>query len=545
MKLLLMGFGGGGTSVLSSIRNLIDQDISSIQATDPTFAGFLQDFLTYRYADTNSYELEKVAVAERFPLGTDGEGSGDTVEGGRAAFEQSKEAIRKLFSGYDTVFLVASLGKGTGTGSIVPACQLAREMKMLAIPVIIFPDMDTHECDKEQYDAARAQLQALDALPMRYIVINNAYGYKLGFRRRQVYKELNTTTARALRALIYAFAERRQLDRKDQATIFAGSGPIKLGYCDIDITVEGAENREEQLTEVAEWCLYERQYYDFEGEIGRGIVTILGPFTMPTIATIRKKIGEIVNGEMKSPSFRPIHVNSEFVPGLYSVAILLCSANKAKVKPLSIAWKADARDLPDKYILGDDEDIPPPTTRKRAVPQRPAKLALATATIQSALKPDKAKPVSFSQFVRALSQGSAEWKKLALEGVLADYVTLNKTDVLHEFGQSPLRTIAEEDGFSNANRKWLYDFVENHFAGIDRLMMVDNGIGKIKLTDIHDPKVLESLKPELLDSTNQALVKLLIGLAKMYDFEEVKALLSPAPTPSRSSPAVAQLKTAP
>lgn len=92
----------------------------------------------YVAADTSAAEL---AALERFGVKTallgenvtGGSGAGTDAARGAAAAKASEEALREMLAGTDLLVLVASLGRGTGSGASVEIANIAREIGLLSV----------------------------------------------------------------------------------------------------------------------------------------------------------------------------------------------------------------------------------------------------------------------------------------------------------------------------------------------------------------------------------------------------------------------------
>jgi cell division protein FtsZ len=92
--------------------------------------------------NTDAQALELTEANVRVQLGpkrTGGLGAGGDNTVGRAAAEESKEAIQGALVGADMIFLAAGMGGGTGTGSISVAAEIAKHTGALTIGVVTKP----------------------------------------------------------------------------------------------------------------------------------------------------------------------------------------------------------------------------------------------------------------------------------------------------------------------------------------------------------------------------------------------------------------------
>ena len=70
---------------------------------------------------------------------TGGLGSGGVPEVAREAAQNESERLREVISGMDMVFVVAGMGKGTGTGASPVVADIARELGVLTVALVVTP----------------------------------------------------------------------------------------------------------------------------------------------------------------------------------------------------------------------------------------------------------------------------------------------------------------------------------------------------------------------------------------------------------------------
>ena len=187
MNILLMSLGGGGGNILRSVKTLYRRDLAVAERDDAAYAARSRSSVATRFADTNRFSLMDVPDEERVSIGpatTRHLGARHDPEVAQRAFEESRDEIAQLIGGYSTVILIATGGKGTGTGTIVPATLLARQQKKLVIPIFIRPSFERHEVEKRRYDQALAVSRQLDAAQIRFIEILNDRGTSTPIRSR-------------------------------------------------------------------------------------------------------------------------------------------------------------------------------------------------------------------------------------------------------------------------------------------------------------------------------------------------------------------------
>lgn len=117
----VIGVGGGGCN---AVRNMYDEKISGV---------------TLAVCNTDSKSLAPSPVPVKILLG-EGLGAGGKPEIGRSEAEKNIEDIEHLLSdGTKMVFITASMGGGTGTGSAPVVASVAKKMGMLTIGIVTIP----------------------------------------------------------------------------------------------------------------------------------------------------------------------------------------------------------------------------------------------------------------------------------------------------------------------------------------------------------------------------------------------------------------------
>lgn len=122
----VIGLGGGGC-------NAVDRMLSM---------GYGVDDVEFIAANTDLQALQRCNANTKLLIGpqlTNGLGSGGRPEIGEKAALESEDALRKVLSGADIVFLTAGMGGGTGSGSISVAASIARELGAITIAVVSTP----------------------------------------------------------------------------------------------------------------------------------------------------------------------------------------------------------------------------------------------------------------------------------------------------------------------------------------------------------------------------------------------------------------------
>ena len=123
-RIVVFGVGGAGGN---AVNNMIAAGLQGV------------DFIV---ANTDAQALAMSKAKRLIQLGTrvtEGLGAGSQPEVGRAAAEETIDAIRDHLIGAHMVFVTAGMGGGTGTGAAPVIARTARELGILTIGVVTKP----------------------------------------------------------------------------------------------------------------------------------------------------------------------------------------------------------------------------------------------------------------------------------------------------------------------------------------------------------------------------------------------------------------------
>jgi cell division protein FtsZ len=126
IKVRVVGVGGGGGSIIAGISPNVTKIFFSAVNTD---VHALEEISKKR-------KIKGVAFGKNL---TDGLGTGMDPKLGKEAAIHDIEEVKKLFKDQDIVIFVASLGGGTGSGSMPIFAQTAKEMGCLTYGVFTLP----------------------------------------------------------------------------------------------------------------------------------------------------------------------------------------------------------------------------------------------------------------------------------------------------------------------------------------------------------------------------------------------------------------------
>jgi cell division protein FtsZ len=126
MKARIVVFGVGGAGC-NAVNNMITSGLEGVE---------------FIVANTDAQTLASSKAERCIQLGaqvTRGLGAGAQPEVGRAAAEETIDAIRDHLTGAHMVFVTAGMGGGTGTGAAPVIARTARELGILTIGVVTKP----------------------------------------------------------------------------------------------------------------------------------------------------------------------------------------------------------------------------------------------------------------------------------------------------------------------------------------------------------------------------------------------------------------------
>lgn len=123
-KIVVVGVGGGGSNTITRLTEIGVQGATTVAL------------------NTDAKHLAVTKADKRILIGkelTRGLGCGGIPEIGRKAAEESRNEIKEALEGADMVFVVAGLGKGTGSGAAPVVAEIAKSMGALVIGVAYMP----------------------------------------------------------------------------------------------------------------------------------------------------------------------------------------------------------------------------------------------------------------------------------------------------------------------------------------------------------------------------------------------------------------------
>ncbi len=331
-----MSLGGGGGNILRSVKALYQRDLTAEGRVDDEP---LPHRVAARFLDTNQYSLVDVPPDERLLIGPETThflGARHDPEVARRAFDESRDQIAALMRDYSTVILIATGGKGTGTGTLLPAAMLARQMRKLIIPIFVRPSFERHEVEKRRFDSALNVSAQLDAAQIRFIEILNDRGYLDTDPQPQsvVWERMNVPIARALRGLLYVLSDLSQVDPSDLSALFGGHGRLRLGFSELN--PHAIEDPADEAIDAAVLECWANPYCNFSDPIGTSLICIQGPWSNVTDAKIKSRLAAqaTANG---STTYNPLYARAPQSPRPWGVTTLFTEYTGDQ-PPIDVDW---------------------------------------------------------------------------------------------------------------------------------------------------------------------------------------------------------------
>jgi len=117
----VVGVGGAGGN---AVDHMIREGVQGV------------DFIC---ANTDAQALMRSLAPVKVQLGNSGLGAGSKPEAGRAAAQDSRDAIAAALEGAHMCFITAGMGGGTGTGAAPVVAEIAKELGVLTVAVVTKP----------------------------------------------------------------------------------------------------------------------------------------------------------------------------------------------------------------------------------------------------------------------------------------------------------------------------------------------------------------------------------------------------------------------
>jgi len=172
-RITVIGVGGAGGN---AIANMIDAEIEGV------------DFIV---ANTDAQSLSSSPAENRIQLGpesTGGLGAGARPELGKAAAEETVDAIEEALDGVNMCFIAAGMGGGTGTGAAPVIAEAARRKGVLTVGVVtkpfLFEGTRRMRAAEAGIEELQRQVDTLIVIPNQnlFLIANRDTTFKEAFR---------------------------------------------------------------------------------------------------------------------------------------------------------------------------------------------------------------------------------------------------------------------------------------------------------------------------------------------------------------------------
>jgi cell division GTPase FtsZ len=427
VNILLMSSGGGGGNILRSLKTLFRRDLIVTQKSDSKYAERLRRAVATRFLDTNEFSLSDVPREERLVIGettTRRLGSMHNPDVARAALEESRRDVESLLSRFSVIVLIATGGKGTGAGTILPLAQMARKQRKLVIPIFVRPSFERHEVEKQRYDHAVRTTEQFDAAGIRLIEILNDRGYADEDPQPQsvVWERMNRPIARGLRGLVYVLSDLSQVDPSDLSVMFAGHGRLRIGFSEINPSA-GREPSDQDVEQAIQGC-WDNPYYSFGNRVGTSLICIEGDWSNVVDGKIKARLAALALADAVNAPYNPLYARALRVPRPWGVTALFAD-HTGNHPPLEIDWKLERRTIAvGSTPIGETHVAETPAqTREEIRVEAPRDLAEEPMPVTPEIRPEEKTAVdrtcafgSFSDFARALNRSDPAALALARDG---------------------------------------------------------------------------------------------------------------------------------
>ncbi len=172
-RITVIGVGGAGGN---AIANMMAAEIEGV------------DFIV---ANTDAQSLSSSPAENRIQLGpesTGGLGAGARPELGKAAAEETVEAIEEALDGVNMCFIAAGMGGGTGTGAAPVIAEAARRKGVLTVGVVtkpfLFEGTRRMRAAEAGIEELQSQVDTLIVIPNQnlFLIANRDTTFKEAFR---------------------------------------------------------------------------------------------------------------------------------------------------------------------------------------------------------------------------------------------------------------------------------------------------------------------------------------------------------------------------
>ncbi|MEX0731169.1 MAG: cell division protein FtsZ [Aquisalimonadaceae bacterium] len=212
----VIGVGGGGCN---AVGHMIAAGVTSV------------DFIC---VDTDAQALTNTTISETLALGaqtTKRRGAGGNPAVGREAALQNSADISEILAGTDIVFIVASMGGGTGTGAAPVLAEIARTMGILTVGVVTkpfpFEGSKRMRVAMEGIETLTRTVDSLITIPNEKLL--SGFGQNLAMQ--EAFQLVNNVLLDAVRGIAELIAQPGliNVDLTDLRTVMSNKGLVYFG----------------------------------------------------------------------------------------------------------------------------------------------------------------------------------------------------------------------------------------------------------------------------------------------------------------------------
>lgn len=279
-KTVIIGIGGGGSSIISEIAGKVSR---------VKFVALNTDSRSLKNLPKN---IKKIQFG--FKL-TNGLGTGMNIELAERAAQEEKEKLKKIIEGQDLVIIISCLGGGTGSGATPVLAKIAKSMGIMTYGFFTLPfDFE----GKKKMEIAEMSLEKIKENFNAYSIAPNERIFKIIDKKtplKDSFSLINKNLAGNLKGLIDSIylPGLINLDFADLKTILQSQGGLTfLNYIEIE-----KNNIEEGVKRAIISPFYS---YNISG--ARGILyNIIGSdnLQLSEVSGISKTIKDLVNKKAK------------------------------------------------------------------------------------------------------------------------------------------------------------------------------------------------------------------------------------------------------
>jgi cell division GTPase FtsZ len=528
VNILLLSLGGGGGNILRSVKALYSRDLAVTEKADPAYAARLKRSVATRFADTNRFSLVDVPDEERVMIGpaTTGHlGARHDPSLALRAFEESRSEIAQLIAGYSTIIIIATGGKGTGTGTLLPAALLARQQKKLVIPIFVRPSFERHEVEKRRYDQALGVSRQLDAAQIRFIEILNDRAYVDSDPQPQsvVWERMNVPIARALRGLLYVLWDLSQVDPSDLSSLFAGPGRLRIGFSEL-LPEAGCDPCDATIDEAAQRC-WDNTFCNFSEPAGTSLICIQGPWSNIADAKIKSGIAAQATAA-GSTAYNPLYARAPQMPQPWGVTALFAE-DTGTHPPIDVDWSLEPNSTvsPGRSAPVADYNAPPRTDITADPPPSPP------APSPARRPADPPPPLeSFWDLALAINRSEPSALEIANNGASGS-VRVDPADVRKLLATVWFRSVFPR--LSNAWRERLLNVLVDSVVVPNHLLKL--GRREVRIRDIGLAELKELFSKSSVSEGVRGDVRLLLAIGNLWGQESLSRLQFADGSPAESS----------